>query len=232
MAYLLPLASASPGFCLPAVVHCTNCALYSRPAAAMWRSCGLQGRFRWCVVSCHGLVGCGALFLVADVARRCVAASSCFAVLDGVWSCGVAWLCRCVVSQRVLCRVACIEWCCVVPGVGCAMLRRVLFCGVWLCGVVLRCVAWFCVAFVGLVGSSGYANCRVAVVRCVSLFASVVLRVSWCPVLCVGLGLVWCWVLSRCVMWCAGVSCGVPLWCVALWFVALCCFVVVDPGRF
>ena len=30
VAYLLPLASASPGFSSPAVVHCTNCALYAR----------------------------------------------------------------------------------------------------------------------------------------------------------------------------------------------------------
>ena len=43
--------------------------------------------------------------------------------------------------------------------------------------------------------------------------------------------------MSRCVvgcrvMWCGGVSCRVPLWCVALWFVALYCIVVVDSGGF
>ena len=141
----------------------------------------------------------------------------------------------CVVAlwYSVCCVVSCgVEWCHVVPGVGCGISRGVLFCGGWLCGVVLCHVAWCGVAFVWLVGSSGYVICHVAVLPCVSLCGSVVLRVSWCPVLCVVLGLALCWVLSRFVMCCGGVSCGVPLWCVALWFVALCCFVVVDPGGF
>ena len=81
VAYLLPLASVSPGFCSPAVVHCTNCALYAnRSASAMWKSCGTQGRPRWCVAFCHVLVGCGTLFsenvAVVEVARHHVAASS------------------------------------------------------------------------------------------------------------------------------------------------------------
>ena len=101
-----------------------------------------------------------------------------------------------------------------------------------LCVVVCPVSCWY------LVGSTGYVNCRVAVLCCVSLCACVVLRVSWCcfgsrcPVLSVSLGLVLCWVLSRCVMWCGGVSCGVPSWCVALWFVALCCYIVIDFGGF
>ena len=89
-----------------------------------------------------------------------------------------------------------------------------------------------------LVGSTGYVNCRVAVLRVFSLCAFVVSRVSWCcfaswcSVLCVvALGVGWGWVAPCCVawcrvMWCGGVSCGGPLWCVALWFVALCCIVV------
>ena len=71
---------------------------------------------------------------------------ACCAALDGVWSGGVAWLCRGFVSQSVLCRVMCGVGCClVVPGVGCAMPCFVLFLAVGcavqycavLCGVVL-----------------------------------------------------------------------------------------------
>ena len=52
------------------------------------------------VRSCWGAAYC--LWLVA---WRRVAVSSCCAALDGVRSCGVAWLWRCVVSQCVLCGV-------------------------------------------------------------------------------------------------------------------------------
>ena len=120
-------------------------------------------------------------------------------------------------------------------------LRQVAVCGgvpVVRRGVGLQCVLACCVSCWYLVGSTGYVNCRVAVLCCVSLCACVVLRVSWCcfvsrcPVLCGALGSIWCWVLSGYVMWCGGESCGVSLWCVALWFVASCCFVVVDYGGF
>ena len=63
---LLPLASPSPGFCLPAVVHCKNCALYSRSAATMWKSEARND----CVRDWSGPpdpLGCKALPLVLEV---------------------------------------------------------------------------------------------------------------------------------------------------------------------
>ena len=114
------------------------CQASDRSASAMWKRCGTQGRLRWCVASRHVPANCGTLFLenlaVGDVARRRVAASSCCVASDGVWSCGVAWWCRCVVSQRVLC--------CVVWRLGGVVLCRalVLPCRVVCCFVVVGCV--------------------------------------------------------------------------------------------
>ena len=203
MAYLLPLALASPGFCPPAVVHCTDCALCSWSAAAMWRSCGTQGRFRWCVASFHVVVGCGTLFSVGDLARHRVAVWSCCAALDGVWSCGVPWLQRCVVSLRVLCRVV---WRWVVSS--CA--------GCWLCHVASCIVLWRLVVWCSVV------SC--CVVLCSFRWVMVVCVVSRC---CVSLVFVACRRAACCgaVVLCGALSRAASCWDVSWWWyvVALGC---------
>ena len=83
--------------------------------------------------------------------------------------------------------------------------------------MVCRASCWY------LVGSAGSVHFSVALLCCVSLRACIELRISWCPFLCVGSGLVWCWVSSCRVMWRGGASCGVPLWLIALWCVMECC---------
>ena len=94
---------------------------------------------------------CGTLFsenvAVGDVALRRV--TRCRVVVRRM-AFGRAASRGCVVALycRVFCVVSCgVGWCRVVPSIGFVMSRRVLFCGTWLCGVVLRCVVWCCVVF-------------------------------------------------------------------------------------
>ena len=224
VAYLLPLASASPGFCLPAVVPCRNCALFSRSAAAMWRSCITLGRFRWCVVSCHVVVGCGTMFSVGDAARRRVAASSCCVALDGVWSCGVAWLCCCVVLQRVLCRVVWrrVVWCCagrwLCHVASCVVLwRLVVWCSIASCCVVLCSFRWVG----GLLGLHVLSCCCVVLCFLVCLCCVVCFVVSGLGC-CVGVGLV-LGVVSLCyVVWWRVLWRFIVVWCLVVCCVVLC----------
>ena len=76
-----------------------------------------------------------------------------------------------------------VGWCRVVPGIGFAMPRRVLFCGGWLCGVVLPPVTWCCVVFVG---SWGFLSCDVVVYRSFLSCAALQHVVSLCCVACCG----------------------------------------------
>ena len=117
----------------------------------MWKSCGTQGRLRWCAVSCHVVADCGTLFsenvAVGDVALR---RFTCRCVVLRRMAFGRVASRGCVVAlcRGVFCVVLCgVGWCCVVPGTGFVMSRRVLFCGGWLCAVVLCCVVWCCVVF-------------------------------------------------------------------------------------
>ena len=296
----------------------------SESRSAMWKSCGTQGRLRWCAASCPVVAGCGTLFsedvAVGDLAVRrvtcrpvvlrrmafCRVASRagvvalccgvlwrvlCCVVWRWVVSCSARhWFCHvalCVVWWRlvlwcsiVLCCVmwcsfslacgvscfvmlSCIAGCCRVPPCGvlcsccvvwcvvacCVVLGCVVVvvcgcvgCRAWVCGgvyVVWRGVASQCVVVCRvscwyLVGSTGYVNCCVAVLRGFSLCASVVSRVLWC---CFARGVCYCvlfcgrvgvglrLVVLRGAVSCGVVACFVAVRCGVLPCGLLCCVV-------
>ena len=101
----------------------------------MWKSCGIQGRLRWCAASCHVVAGFGTLFwrIVRLVVWRCV-------VPHVVVLCRVGM--RLVVWRRVVVSLRCV--------MACVVLCRVALDGVVLCRVLSGCVVccFVAVAFV------------------------------------------------------------------------------------
>ena len=233
VAYLLPLALVSPGFCSSTVVDLVGldavlplpCALPSRPwgRLAMWKSCVTQGRRRWCAASCHVVAGCVMLFL-ENVAVGCVALrrlTCCCVVLRRIvfGSCGVVSLCCCVLSRRVLCFVVW-RWvvsCCAGS------------CHVALCVVLRQFVVWCSIVLCSVVLCGCSLGCGVPCFVTLSCIACCC-RVSPCGVLC-SCYIVWCgmlvvFVLSRCFVACVVVVCCLAACCFVGMLVVHHCYVV------
>ena len=190
VAYLLFLASVSPGLCLSTVVELvgpgavlpSRCALYSRPWGrfAMWKSCGTQGRRRRCAALCHVVAGCVMLFLgnvlVGGVALRRVTCR-CVVLRRTAFGRAASHGCVLVLCRGVFCVVSCHVALCVV------LWRFVVRCSLVLCCVVLRGCSLGC-------GVPCFVTLSCIVCCC---------RVSPCGVLC-----------SCYVVWCVVACCVVP----------------------